>query len=398
MIELEGKYNRAKVFTDNVESTAMSQIIELCNQEFAEGNRIRIMPDTHAGAGCTIGTTMMLVNDKVVPSMVGVDIGCGMTVMRFEDVAIDFEQLDDIIRAKIPHGFSVRSKQHPFAAEFESDLNNLYCAKAVNIDRALKSLGTLGGGNHFIEFGADSQNRKYFIVHSGSRNLGKQVAEFYQERAYSELMDLGMQKQELVDRMTKEGNAKGIQDALKAIRKPKVSKQLAYLQGKSFLEYLDDMNFVQHYAAQNRVVMLTEITKALGIKPNMCFTTIHNYIDVDSMILRKGAISANKDEMVLIPMNMRDGSLLCTGKGNADWNFSAPHGAGRIMSRSQAKGAVSLDEYKLSMSGIWTTSVNEHTIDESPMAYKPMDEILSNIGDTVDVVEIIKPLYNFKSN
>jgi RNA-splicing ligase RtcB len=395
MIELEGKFNKAKVFTDNVESTAISQIIELCNQEFTEGSRIRIMPDTHAGAGCTIGTTMLLVNDKVVPNMVGVDIGCGMSIVKIAENEINFEQLDDVIRKHIPSGFSVRTKAFNVPS---LDLEHLQCRDAINMDRALLSIGTLGGGNHFIEVNQDSKGSLYIVVHSGSRNLGKQVAEHYQKMAYDELTSLALQKQALVDKLTKEGNLQAIQAELNKLKKVKVSKQLAYLSGRSFQSYMADMKTVQEYAMWNRKAILHTILSKMELTRVEDFTTIHNYIDTSSLILRKGAVSAKAGELLLIPINMRDGSLLCVGKGNADWNFSAPHGAGRIMSRGQAKEAVSLEEYQESMDGIWTTSVNIHTLDESPMAYKPMDEIVSNIGDTVDILDVIKPLYNFKSN
>ncbi len=367
MIEIVGKYNTAKVFTDNLESEAMDQILELCNQEFVKDSVIRIMPDAHAGAGCTIGTTMTI-TDKIVPNLVGVDIGCGMETIRLKQKEIDFEKLDRVIYANIPSGFDIRKKPHKYV-EFV-DLENLRCKNHVNLERARLSIGTLGGGNHFIEVNRDSGGSLYLVVHTGSRHLGKQVAEYYQDLAYREL--------------TRRGNVK-------------ISKQLAYLHGESYYDYLHDMKLVQQYAVYNRKAIVDEIVTRMGFEIEDRFTTIHNYIDLDSMILRKGAISARKGERVLIPINMRDGSLICIGKGNRDWNYSSPHGAGRIMSRRKARQTITLEEYKQTMVGIYTTTVNRATLDECALAYKPMDEIIENIQDTVEIVDIIKPLYNFKA-
>lgn len=395
MLELRGKYNSAKVFTDNIEETAVGQIIELCNQEFTKGSNIRIMPDTHAGAGCTIGTTMT-VKDKVVPNLVGVDIGCGMALVNLgNEIKIDLKGLDDFIRNYIPSGQEVHEVQQEF------DLTELKCLNQINEDRALKSIGTLGGGNHFIEVNKDNSDNIYIVIHSGSRYLGKQVAEYYQEKAYKELTDLKLEKYNLVLDLKKQGREKEIQNELKKISIPKVNKQLAYVKDNAFNDYIHDMKIVQHYAYENRMQMLNSILNNylhINLKDNVeYFQTIHNYIDIENMILRKGAISAQKNEKVIIPMNMRDGSLMCLGKGNPDWNYSAPHGAGRLMSRSKAKENVTLENFKESMKGIYTTSVNTSTIDESPMAYKPMQEIIDNIQDTVDIVNIIKPIYNFKA-
>lgn len=392
---LKGKNNIAKVYTNNIESEAISQIIELCNQEFCKDSKIIIMPDTHAGAGCTIGTTMTI-KDKVVPNLVGVDIGCGMETIKIGEKEIDFSKLDDIIRKHIPSGFNVRNIEHKYCNMI--NLKNLKSSKYINIDRAKLSIGTLGGGNHFIEINKDDVGNIYLVVHSGSRNLGKQVAEFYQNIAYKKLIDINDKKKLLIERLKKEGRKKDIQIELERIAIPKVKKQLAYLQGDDFLQYINDMKIVQYFAELNRKAIIDEIVSRMGFTVEEQFTTIHNYIDTDNMILRKGAISAQKGEKVLIPLNMRDGSIIAIGKGNSDWNYSAPHGAGRIMSRSKAKETVSLSEYKESMKHIWTTSVCESTIDESPMAYKPIEEIIDNIKDTVDIVSIIKPLYNFKSN
>jgi len=370
MVEVRGKYNTAKVFTDNLESEAMAQIMELCNQEFVKDSVIRIMPDAHAGAGCTIGTTMTI-SDKIVPNLVGVDIGCGMETIKLKQQVINFEKLDRVIYAHIPSGFNIRKKQHKYTENV--DIDSLVCKYHVDLERARLSIGTLGGGNHFIEVNKDSSGELYLVVHSGSRHLGKQVAEYYQKLAYKELT-------------AKSGGA------------VKISKQLAYVHGKSYNDYLHDMKIVQQYAVYNRKAMVDEIINRMGFDIEDRFTTIHNYIDLDSMILRKGAISARKGERVLIPINMRDGSLICIGKGNKDWNYSAPHGAGRIMSRRQAKKIISLEEFKKTMEGIYTTTVNRDTLDECALAYKPMDEIIDNIRDTVEIVDIIKPVYNFKAS
>lgn len=396
MLELKGKYNSAKVFTDNIEETAASQIIELCNQEFVQGNIIRVMPDTHAGAGCTIGTTMTI-TDKIVPNLVGVDIGCGMEVAFIDKNKsdINFDQLDKVIRKFIPNGFSVResSKLHPYSKKIKfRDIRAPF-----NLERAKASVGTLGGGNHFIELN-ELDDRVVLVIHSGSRNLGKQIAEYYQDRAYKELSDNAEEVKQLIERLKREGRQAEIQEEVAKIKKPTVSKNLAYLHGQSFHDYINDMKIAQDFAMLNRKAMADEIVTRMNWAVQGFFTTIHNYIDMDSMIMRKGAISARDGERVIIPINMRDGSILAVGKGNPDWNYSGPHGAGRLMSRSKAKEAVTMEEFKNTMSGIWTTSVNESTLDESPMAYKSIDNILDNIEDSLKVQQIIKPLYNFKAN
>lgn len=395
MMELKGKYNVAKVYTDNVESKAISQIIELCNQEFTIGSRIAIMPDTHAGAGCTIGTTMSI-TDKVVPNLVGVDIGCGVFTIMIKERNIDFNKLDTIIRKYIPHGHKVRGVEHRYSKSINFD--EMKSKNDVNINRAKLSIGTLGGGNHFIEMNKDEEGNIYLVVHSGSRNLGKQVAEYYQDIAYKKLTDNSYKKKEIIERLKREGRTKDIQFEIEKITIPKFKKELAYLQGEDFNDYLNDMKIVQDFATLNRKAIVDVIVNEMNFTVVNQFTTIHNYIDTESMILRKGAISSEKGERVLIPINMRDGSIIAIGKGNKDWNCSAPHGAGRLMSRSKAKELVSLKEYKDSMKDIWTTSVNKETIDESPMAYKPIEEIIENVKDTVDIVKLIKPIYNFKSN
>ncbi|HOD40294.1 MAG TPA: RtcB family protein [Candidatus Wallbacteria bacterium] len=394
MIEIRGKYNTAKVFTGNIEAGAREQIKQLCDQGFCEKSVIRIMPDVHAGAGCTIGTTMTVKN-TVVPNLVGVDIGCGMETVKLAAQEIDLEKLDRIIYQNIPSGFDVRSKAHPYSQNVE--LENLRCKKHMDLRRAALSVGTLGGGNHFIEAARDEEGFVYIVVHSGSRHLGKEAAEYYQKKAYEELTDINAARREIAQELKAEGRFADIEDAMKKASAPKIIKSLAYLKGGSFEDYINDMKIIQAYADNNRKAMADIIIETLKLPVAERFTTIHNYIDTDSMILRKGAISARKNETVLIPMNMRDGSLICIGKGNPDWNFSAPHGAGRIMSRTAAKHALSMDEFKRSMKGIYTTTLNKSTLDEAPMAYKPMDEIIENIKDTVEIIRAIKPVYNFKA-
>lgn len=395
MIEIKGKYNIAKVFTHNLEREAKEQIMELCNQEFVKDSIIRIMPDTHAGAGCTIGTTMTITN-KVVPNLVGVDIGCGMETIMLKQDEIDFEKLDRVIYDYIPSGFSIRKNQHKYVENI--DFNSLACKKHVDLERARLSIGTLGGGNHFIEVNKDRNGRLYLVVHSGSRHLGKQVAEYYQKLGYKELTDTNKMRTETIRKLKAEGREKEIRDEVSKITPVKINKNLAYVQGRNYDDYLHDMRIVQRYALYNRKAIIDEIVSRMDFDIKEQFTTIHNYIDLDNMILRKGAISAQKGEKVLIPINMRDGSLLCIGKGNKEWNYSAPHGAGRLMSRREAKKTIRLEEFKKSMEGIYSTTVNRFTLDECALAYKPMDEIINNIQDTVKIVDIIKPVYNFKAS
>lgn len=394
MIEIKGKYNTAKVYTDNIEEVAIGQILELCNQEFVKDSIIRIMPDTHAGAGCTIGTTMTI-SDKIVPNLVGVDIGCGMETIKLKNREIDLEKLDKTIHQYIPSGFDTRQKQHRYAEQI--DFEGLKCKKQLSLQRAKLSIGTLGGGNHFIEVNKDKDEALYLVVHSGSRHLGKQVAEYYQELGYKELADYNKLKGILAKKLKAEGREKEIQQEIKNIQPAKISKALAYVQGESYEDYLYDMKIVQRYAVLNRKAIIDEIIRRMDLEVEEQFTTIHNYIDLDNMILRKGAISAQKGEKVLIPINMRDGSLICIGKGNKDWNYSAPHGAGRLMSRSKAKAVISLEEFEKSMEGIYSTTVNRSTLDECALAYKPMEEIVNNIQDAVEIIDVIKPLYNFKA-
>ena len=398
MIELRGKYNEAKIFTDVVDEASISQVLLLLNQEFVSGSKIRLMPDIHAGAGCTVGTTMTIA-DKIVPNLVGVDIGCGMETIKIKESNIELQKLDKMIYEKIPSGFRVREKTHRYFDEI--NLEDLFCYKYIDPRRAEKSMGTLGGGNHFIEANKDTEGNIFIVIHSGSRHLGLEVANYYQEEGYRSLN--GSAKKDIenliadLKAQSREGEIQKSIAALKNTKRTNIPRQLAYISGELFEQYIHDMKIVQRYAARNRQAMMDEIIKGMKIHVTEQFTTIHNYIDTKAMILRKGAVSAREGEKLLIPINMRDGSLICMGKGNDDWNQSAPHGAGRLMSRSVAKESFTVSEFKRQMDGIYTTSVNKDTLDECPMAYKGMDDIVNYIGDTVDVVQVIKPIYNFKS-
>lgn len=398
MIEIKGKYNEAKIFTDVVDSASIAQVLELCNQYFAAGSRIRLMPDIHAGAGCTIGTTMTI-KDKVVPNLVGVDIGCGMETVRVRERHIELQKLDKLIYERIPAGFLIREKTHRYFDQI--DLNELHCSHSVNLVRAEKSIGTLGGGNHFIEVDKDDEGNLYIVVHSGSRHLGVEVANYYQDEGYRILNGTDKDSiKDIISRMKKEGREKEIEKELKRLKnlkQTKIPKALAYVSGDLFEQYIHDMRIVQQFAALNRKAIMDEIIKGMDLHVAEQFTTIHNYIDTATMILRKGAVSAQAGEKLLIPINMRDGSLICTGKGNEDWNYSAPHGAGRLMSRSEAKQSFTVSEFKKQMENIYTTSVSRSTLDECPMAYKNMQDILDNIDPTVTVERIIRPVYNFKA-
>jgi len=397
---IEGKYNTAKVFTEVVEETALEQIKTLCDQEYVKNARIRIMPDVHAGAGCTIGTTMTI-QDCIVPNLVGVDIGCGMETIQIKNKHIELQKLDKLIYDRIPSGFHIRETIHKYNDEI--DLSQLRCRKEgrINLDRAVKSLGTLGGGNHFIEANRDEEGRNYIVIHSGSRHLGLEVATFYQEQAYRFLNgNTAEDINRLIQEYKSAGKEKEIQTAvntLKAQVQTRIPKSLAYLSGQLMEDYIHDMKLVQNFAMLNRKAMMEEIIRGMKLKVEEEFTTIHNYIDTGELILRKGAVSAKAGEKLLIPINMRDGSLICIGKGNEDWNYSAPHGAGRLMSRTKAKNTFTVSEFKKQMSGIYTTSVNADTLDECPMAYKGMEDIIANIKDTADIVKVIKPIYNFKA-
>lgn len=397
MVIIEGKYNTAVCYTPELEETAARQIVLLCDQEAFKDCKIRIMPDVHAGLGCTIGTTMT-VNDKVVPAMVGVDIGCGMETIRIDAASVDFDRLDELIHRRIPSGRDVRKTPHELSKEI--DLESLKCARHVKLDRAQKSIGTLGGGNHFIELGR-GESGLYLVVHSGSRHLGTEVAKYYQDRGWLALLSAGDgEAQETIASLKAEGRQKEIQRTLKRLERESrvdIPKDLAYVEGELFSDYIHDMKLVQRFAVLNRKAMADIIMKGMGWSALEDFTTIHNYIDTESMILRKGAVSAKAGEKLLIPINMRDGSLICIGKGNEDWNYSAPHGAGRIMSRRAAFGSLSMAEYEREMNGIYTSSVSKRTLDEAPMAYKPIEEIMEQITPCATIVDRVMPLYNFKA-
>lgn len=403
MIELHGKFNSAKVFTDEVDSSAIAQIIEMCNNEDLKNSQIRIMPDTHAGKGCTIGTTITIRDELVIPSMVGVDIGCGMLTVGIRDKNIDLRNLDSIIKKSVPCGYR-RHSGRASTTELDSLLSSLNCIKGVNLASAYESIGTLGGGNHFIEIDKDGEGNLYLVIHTGSRHLGVDVEKYYTQEANRELSD---QIKPIDIAVCKEMySGKQLGNAITELKrsnteKYKKLKGTAPCRGNLFRQYINDMKIAQRYAETNR----REIAKAILTGANLTedntliFDTIHNYIDTNSMILRKGAVSAQLGERILIPINMRDGSLVCIGKGNADWNYSAPHGAGRLMSRSKAKSNCSVSEFKLTMmaAGVYSTTVNSSTLDECPMAYKTMESIVSNIQDTAEVENIIRPIYNFKS-
>ena len=400
MIEIIGKHNTAICYTNELEPTAYTQIETVCNEEAFKASKIRIMPDVHAGKGCTIGTTMT-VTDKVVPNMVGVDIGCGMYTVSLGKVDIDFEKFDEAAHF-IPCGRNVwEGRQERF------NLTVLRCYRNLKDTRRLeRSLGTLGGGNHFIEIDADSEGNKYLIIHSGSRNLGTQVAELYKGIAVD--LNLGKEeyfkkRDEIIRTYKEEGRRSEIQATLKKMAKewedkePTMPSELCYLYGSFMDDYLHDINICQQFAMRNREKMAEILLEKTGLAGNESFQTIHNYIDVEEMILRKGSVSAKQGEKLLIPINMRDGSLICIGKGNEDWNCSAPHGAGRLMTRSAAFEKLTMEEYRAQMAGVYTTCVNFATLDESPMAYKNMDEIVENIKPTAQIIAHIKPIYNFKA-
>ncbi len=376
MIEFEGKYCTAIVFTDELDTNAKDQIITLINHPAFEGSKVRIMPDVHAGAGCVIGFTAEM-RDIVVPNLVGVDIGCGMLTTKLGKKDIDLQALDDFLRKKIPAGFSVNKELDTSLCNPTNEVEAFSekvistCGKIdINISRILRSIGSLGGGNHFIEVNEDDKGDKYLVIHSGSRNFGYRIADYHQKKAVGICASKGV----------------------------KVEKSLAYLQGESKSEYMNDMTLAQEYASRNRQAILKKIMHVfLHIDPIQSFETIHNYIHPEDNIIRKGAISAYTNEKILIPLNMRDGSVLATGKGNPEWNYSAPHGAGRILSRTAAKSTLSMEKFKREMKGVFSTSVRKDTLDESPMAYKDKSVILDASGESIEIIDVIKPIYNFKA-
>ena len=399
MFEIKGKINTAICYAKVVEEEAIEQIRRMCDYEFTENSKIRIMPDVHAGKGCTIGTTMTVV-DKAVPNIVGVDIGCGMFTVNLGKMDIDFEKLDAAAHY-IPSGMNIwEGRTERF------DLEELRCYRSLKNTKWLeRSLGTLGGGNHFIEVEQASDGTKYLVIHTGSRNLGKQVAEIYQQLA----IDLNkgketyfQQRDEIIRTYKEQGRRDEIQKALEAIswnkREATMPEDLCYLYGTYFEDYLHDVEICQRFATRNREKIAEILLERAGLVGTDGFHTVHNYIDTNEMILRKGAIAAHAGEKVLIPINMRDGSVLAIGKGNPEWNYSAPHGAGRLMSRSKARNELNMEEYRKAMEGIYTTSVNTETLDEAPMAYKSLGDIIDVIRESVDVIEVMKPIYNFKAN
>lgn len=391
---IKGKYSDAKVFTDNIDDMTVSQIEEFLNEELTSEAQVRIMPDCHAGKGAVIGTTMKVI-DRVVPNLVGVDIGCGMLCVEVHKQDVDFAKLDRAVRALVPSGQSTRSAPHEFMKNIELDHVLANFSKEV----AVHSLGTLGGGNHFIEMNKAEDGRMFLVIHSGSRHLGVKVANYHQKKAVESLSNDKEGLDELIAQLKAEGRQKEINNAIKSYKSVQtiIPKDLAYLTGTLMQDYFNDLKIAQDYAKWNRAAMVQVLLEAMEFSEAGRIDTVHNYIDLEHMILRKGAISARKDEMVLIPINMRDGSLLAKGKGNDDWNQSGPHGAGRILSRTKAKQLLQLNDFTDTMKNVYTTSVNQDTIDESPFAYKTMQEIIDNTKDTIEIQSVLKPVYNFKA-
>lgn len=393
-----------KIFTNDIEDVAKEQVEALVQLDAFKDAKVRIMPDVHAGKGCVIGFTANL-GKKVIPNIVGVDIGCGMRVVSLGKIDIDFEKLDKVIHEQIPAGMNVHQKAD--LSIYKDYINELYCANTLlNTEHIAASMGTLGGGNHFIEIDQDEEDNKYLVIHTGSRNLGKQVAEIYQQIAIDMLSGQANYREELnqlIAQYKADGHAQEISTAIQEFNKefaqrvPNIPKELCYLEGVNRENYLHDMNICQNFAEENRCTIALTICAEMGWSPIAVFESVHNYISFKDNIVRKGAISAYKGQKVIIPMNMRDGCIIGIGKGNDEWNQSAPHGAGRIMSRAAARNQLKLEDYQNSMAGIYSTTVNVDTIDEAPAAYKPMQEIIDNIQDTVDIINIIKPIYNFKA-
>lgn len=394
---IEGKYTNALVYSDTAEDSALGQVQTLCNQPFAKDSKIRLMPDIHAGKGCTIGTTMTY-TDKICPNIVGVDISCGMLVVQLKEKRVNLPELDSCIRKNIPAGYrQIRKKTHKFARNSRIEELTVYPGDYMYCQR---SISTLGAGNHFLELDIDATGNLYLVIHSGSRNAGSNVCKVHQDKAYKALKK---QYQNGIDEIIRYYHEINETDKIEgAIQQYKDTHaepihELAYVESENLDKYIHDMIIMEHYADLNRKAMAEVIMSELGLHEVDSFTTIHNYVDVENRIIRKGAVSAQHGERLIIPMNMRDGSLICIGKGNSDWNYSAPHGAGRLMSRAEARQSFTVSAFKKSMEGIFTTSVSVDTLDECPMVYKPMDEIVSQIHDTVEIVKIIKPIYNFKA-
>ncbi len=395
---IQGLHNTAVIYTKKMEESAIKQIQAMCDSDIFANLNIRIMPDVHTGSSCTIGTTMTI-QDKIVPNMVGVDIGCGMAVVELSEKELDLPALDKLIYERIPAGMNHREVPHIYAAK--TNIEMLCCYRQINEALAFNSIGTLGGGNHFIEVDKDENGHLYLVVHSGSRHLGHEVASYYQAEAYRQMSgNAQYQLNQMIQSLKEQGRHTEIQAAIKAAKanQAEIAPDMAYVSGELFDNYIHDMKIVQTFATLNRHAIIDEIVTGLGLHVMDSFTTIHNYIDTENMILRKGAVSAQRGEKLLIPINMRDGSLICIGKGNEEWNCSAPHGAGRLLSRGKARETLSMEEFESEMQGIYTTSVNRNTLDESPMAYKSLSDIVDNIAPTVDIYKRITPIYNFKSS
>ena len=397
-MEIAGKFSTAICYAKVIEPEAVEQIRRMCDYPFTECAKIRVMPDVHAGAGCTIGTTMT-VHDKAVPNVVGVDIGCGMFTVKLGRNAVDFAAFDEAAHF-VPSGFNVwEGRQERF------DLTRLRCYRELKDSRRIeRSIGTLGGGNHFIEIDRANDGTNYLVIHSGSRNLGVQVASYYQKLAVELSQgkeDYFRRRDEIITTYKAQGRRTEIQAALKALtfeaKSSEIPEDLCWLYGEYLADYLHDIKICQDFARRNREKIAEVLLSRTGLTGGESFHTVHNYIDTDEMILRKGAIAAHSGELVLIPINMRDGSVLARGKGNAEWNYSAPHGAGRIMSRTTARESLDLAEFRETMQGVYTTSVSEGTLDESPMAYKSLEDIIDVIGESVEIIEVMKPVYNFKA-
>ena len=411
---VKGKYSKASVFASIVEKEALSQIKEICNQPFSKDSNIAIMPDVHSGKGCTIGFTMTL-KDKVCPNLVGVDIGCGMMVVELGNIEIDFKKLDDVIRTYIPSGRDCRSTENieelrnspEYKESIFEPLETILSSLRANISKPyeLIRIGTLGSGNHFIEIDEDSEGNKYLVIHTGSRHLGVEVCNYYMEKAnescVGSLHQRDLKIREMIAKFKEEGRQREIEaekNRILSTFKISESNDLAYVEGDNYQNYIEDMKLSQKYASLNRELIASLICSHMGWKAIKTWTTMHNYIDLDKNILRKGAISLDKGEKALIPLSMKEGALIVIGKGNPNYNYSGPHGAGRLMSRAMARKAISLEDFEKSMEGIYTTCVNKDTIDESPFAYKRKEDILPMLEDTAEIIKQIKPLYNFKAS
>ena len=399
-MKIKGDYAEAVIFSEDVEDTALSQIKKLCNQRAFKDTKIRVMPDVHAGAGCVIGFTAEL-KERVVPNLIGVDIGCGVISVRIGKLDINFDSLDYFIRHNIPSGFKINKHSLNIPSELKNEIKELSKKTGTKYERNILSVGSLGGGNHFIEIGEDSQGVKWLMIHSGSRNFGLQIAQYHQKKAvkYCEgkLKEIHHKVSESVRIANKQSRKSFIDECRHGLAEYDVERSLAFLEGDDLEEYLQDMKIAQRYASLNRRLMAEKICSFLKVRVEDSFETVHNYINFQDKIIRKGAVSAKAGERLIIPFNMRDGSILAIGRGNMDWNLSAPHGAGRLMSRKKAKSSVSLEEFKRSMEGIYTTCVGMKTIDESPFVYKSIEEIVDKVKETVEIVDIIKPVYNYKA-